>query len=81
MSYAYNDSYYEPHYENTPADYGWIREENVSDMSECKILLIKLIEAVYDTGNMELVDRYMKLLADELDVDLPPSDKKIFYAA
>ena len=77
MSYAYNDSYYEPRYENTPSDFGWVREEDVADVTECKILLHKLIEAVYKTGNIASIEDSLECLADALDVEIPDSNTKI----
>ena len=74
MSYAYNDSYNDSYYENTPSDFGWIHESDIPDLEECKNLLQTLIDAVYTTGNIQSLESAIEDLASQLDVEMPSHD-------
>jgi hypothetical protein len=59
-----------------PISGGYVKK--MSPMShECKILLHKLIDAVYKTGNIASIEDSLECLADALDVEIPDSNTKI----
>jgi hypothetical protein len=74
---AYNDfgppdSWYEPDCDpETPADYGWVREEDIPDLDSVKDFLKGVIEAVYVTGNVEELENCLDEICGQFDLKLP----------
>ena len=66
------DWWYEPDVEpETPADYGWIHEDDVPDLDACERFLQVMIKCVYENGNMEIFEDALDELAAQFDLKLP----------
>lgn len=66
------DSWYEPDYDPpTPADYGWVREEDIPDLDSIKDFIKGVIEAVYVTGDVEELENCLDELCGQFDLKLP----------
>lgn len=73
--YGPPDSWYEPDYDPpTPADYGWIHEDDVPDLDHCTDMLKGILEAVYVTGNVEELENCLDELSGQFDLKLPAGD-------
>lgn len=62
---------YEP---ESPADYGWIHEDDVPDLDACRGFIEVLIKSVYEVGNIEILEDALDELAAQFDVKMPDND-------
>lgn len=70
--YGPPDSWYEPDVEpESPADYGWIREDDIPDLDGVKDFLKGVLEAVYVTGNVEELENCLDEICSQFDLKLP----------
>lgn len=67
--------WYDPDPEpETPADYGWIHEDDVPDLELCQEMVERVIEAVYTTGDVDALEGFIDELAGLFDVKMPKTD-------
>lgn len=59
---------YEP---ESPADYGWIHEDDCPDIDHCADMLKGMIEALYKTGDVAALEDCLDELAGQFDLKLP----------
>ena len=72
MTYYDLDSWYEPDVEpETPADHGWVHEDNIPDIGLCKDMLEGLIKAIYKTGNIAALEDCLDELTSQFDLKIP----------
>lgn len=70
--YGPPDSWYEPDVDpETPADYGWIREDDIPDLGRVKDFIKGVLEAVYITGNVEQLENCLDEICGQFDLKLP----------
>lgn len=69
--YGPPDSWYEPDYEETPADHGWIHEDDLPDLDSVRDFLTGVIEAVYVTGDVESLENCLDEICGQFDLKLP----------
>lgn len=70
--YGPPDSWYEPDCDPvTPADYGWVHEDDVPDLDHCKDMLQGIIEAFYQTGSVEELENCLDEICGQFDLKLP----------
>lgn len=71
MSWERPDSWYEPDYEETPADHGWIHEDDLPDLDGVKDFLTGVLEAVYVTGDVDALENCLDEICSQFDLKLP----------
>ena len=62
---------YEP---ETPADYGWVHEDDLPDMDHCKDMLQGIIDAIYKTGDIAKLEDCLDELTHQFEMKIPESD-------
>jgi len=69
------DSWYEPDVEpETPADYGWVHQDDLPDVDHCEDMLKGIIEALYTTGDVAALEDCLDELTGQFDMKLPESE-------
>lgn len=69
MEYYAPASWYEPDPEpETPADYGWVHEDDLPDFDHCKDMLQGCLEALYKSGDVAKLEDCLEELCHQLDV-------------
>lgn len=58
-------------YEETPADYGWIHEDDLPDLDFVRYELANLVKAVYKTGNINDLEKSLEEICESLEVNYP----------
>ena len=77
MRYSYvgpADSWYEPDYVETPEDHGYIHEDDLPDLDHIKDYLEGVLEAVYVTGDVEVLENCLDEICGQFDLKLPVSE-------
>ena len=70
--YGPPDSWYEPDVEpETPADNGWIHEDDLPNLDSIKDFLTGVLEAVYVTGNVGELENCLDEICSQFDLKLP----------
>lgn len=68
-------SWYEPDVEpETPADYGWVHQDDLPDTDHCEDMLKGIIEALYVTGDVAALEDCLDELTGQFDMKLPESE-------
>ena len=66
------DWWYEPDVEpETPADYGWIHEDDCPDIEHCEDMLKGVIEAIYRTGDLASLEDCLDELTSQFGMKIP----------
>jgi len=77
MEYYAPDWWYEPDVEpETPADHGWVHEDDLPDLEHCTAMLQSVINSVYETGDVELLEDCLDELASQLNCKMPGNNIK-----
>lgn len=67
--------WYDPDPEpETPADYGWIHEDDCPDIEHCQDMLKGIMEALYKTGNVAMLEDCLDELVGQFDLKLPQTE-------
>lgn len=75
MCYEPPASWYEPEVEqSTPADYGWVHEDDVPDIEHCKDMLEGILEALYKTGDVAKLEDHLDELVSQFEMSLPKTE-------
>lgn len=67
MNYERPMSWYDPEPE-TPADYGWVHEDDLPDFDRCKDMLQGCLEALYKIGDVAKLEDCLEELCHQLNV-------------
>lgn len=62
---------YEDDYDYSPADSGWVHEDDLPDLASVKEFLMGVIEAVYETGDIEDLHFCLEEACGYLDMKVP----------
>lgn len=74
MWYERPDSWYEPDVEpETPADYGWVHQDDLPDIDHCKDMLEGIIEAIYTSGSIDKLEDCLDELTHQFAMTIPRS--------
>lgn len=73
MSNYYNESYDC----KTPADYGWVKEEDLPNIDSIKDFLQGIVESVYFSGNVKDLEYCLESICCELKIKIPNGAPKI----
>lgn len=78
MNYERPMSWYEPDEEfERPTDYGWVREEELPDMTAIQDYLEGIIEALYKTGNVSRIEGCLEELCHIFDISFEPGNLQV----
>ena len=55
----------------TPADYGWVHEDDIPDLDHAKDMLEGVLEAIYVTGNIEKLEDCLDELTGCFELKIP----------
>jgi hypothetical protein len=70
--YCELDDWNEPDFDPpTPADYGWIHEDDIPDLNSTKCFIKGMLESVYLTGNIEKLEECLDEICGQFDLKLP----------
>lgn len=70
--YGPPDSWYDPDPEpESPADYGWVHEDDIPDLDSVRDFLTGVIEAVYVTGDVDKLEDCLDEICHQFDLKLP----------
>ncbi len=58
-------------YEPTPADYGWVHEDDLPDLDHAKDMLEGVLEALYVSGDVEKLEDCLDELTGCFELKLP----------
>lgn len=58
-------------YEEPVFSQGWIHEDDIPDMQYSKDMIISIINAIYETGDVSHLTDCLRVLADEFELRLP----------
>lgn len=73
--YYVPDSWYEPDYDPpSPADYGWVHEDDLPNLDSVEDFLKGVIEAVYVTGNVEELENCLDEICSQFNLKLPAGE-------
>jgi len=72
-----NASWYEPEYEQTPEDYGYIHQDDLPDLEGMRDWLQGVVEAMYKTGDVMEMERCLDELCHALDVPMVAADPAV----
>ena len=64
------DSWYEPDCEETPADYGWVHEDDLPNFEHVKDMLQGMMECLYKTGDVSQLEDCLDELCHQFDLKL-----------
>jgi len=75
MAYFAPQSWYEPDVEpETPADYGWVHEDDIPNTDEVQDYLIGMLNALYHDGNVSRLEGCLEELCHLFDVEYKGGD-------
>ena len=64
--------FYEPDCDPiTPADYGWVLESEVPHIEICRDQLLRIVEAVYVTGDIDSLESSLEDVLGQFDLSMP----------
>lgn len=76
--YCELDDWSEPDFDPiTPADYGWVHENDIPNLDHVKKCLKGIVDSVYFTGDIDELENYLDEVCEEFDVKLPISEPVI----
>ena len=61
----------------SPRDYGWVHEDELPDLEFGKSMMESLINSVYETGDVELLEDCLDELATLFNLRLPDKNPRI----
>ncbi|MGL5264487.1 MAG: hypothetical protein ACRDAI_07995 [Candidatus Rhabdochlamydia sp.] len=79
--YCELDDWNEPDFDPpTPADYGWIHEDDIPDLDNTKCFVEGILESVYLTGNIEKLEDCLDEICGQFDLKLPTTKPVISHS-